>query len=297
MNIDFYSHEKYINNQEMYCIMTALHGTNDPHCHDFIELAYVLDGKCTHVLNGTSTTLTKGDYVIIDYNSIHNYICHDEDDYLTLINCLFFPEFLDRSLVNCNSFKNILSSYQLGINFDSLNFNPTEYVFHDTKGFIKQLLRLMLDEFSSQQVCSHEISRNALSQIILLTLREFVREEQVSDVIQHVIDACKDRYNEKKLLDTLCKEFHYSKPYISTKFKKEIGKSFKDYLIEIRMNTACNLLIGTNKQVSEISSLVGYSDVAFFIATFKEKTQLTPMQFRNNAKSPQTLTAHTPTLK
>lgn len=282
-----YPYEKYMTNTLTYRIFAHHQITSEPHSHDFLELAYILDGECTHILNGTKSELKKGDYVIIDYNSVHNYICKGDD--IELIDCLFVPKFIDHSLSNCKSFKEIVSSYQIGIDYNALTFTPTEYIFHDNNGFIKQLLTLIDKEYYNPQIGSAHIAKYALSQILILSLRQISTKNSnaPSEIIQYVINACKTRYYEKKLLDTICKEIHYSKPYISTKFKSETNKHFKDYLIEIRINEACRLLSTTNKRISEISSEIGYDDVAFFINTFKARTSLTPAQFRKTVASDQ----------
>lgn len=286
---NIYSFEKLRINKNNKLFRMFLHKqvTTESHSHSFLELAYLLDGTCTHILNGKSTTLTPGDYVIIDYNSVHCYIC-DDNKPITLIDCIFVPGFINRPIKNCNSFKNLVSNYQFGIDCENITFSPTDYTFRDNNGFIKQLLEMMIYEYDNQKTGYLNISGQYLSQIFFLTLRELsgTKENQTSDIIRYVIDSCKKRYSEKKLLDSLCRELHYAKPYLSTKFKNELNINFKDYLSDIRIDNACRLLTGTNKKVNEIASLVGYNDVAFFIKTFKSKTNLTPVQFRKAACEP-----------
>lgn len=283
MNV--YKLETFLRTNNLFRLLQHTQTSNEPHSHNFFELAYIIDGECTHVLNGTHTRLHPGDYVIIDFNSVHHYIC-DNNKPITLIDCLFVPEFIDQSYQNCNSFKNLISSYQIGIDYHLLKFNPNEYTFHDTNGYIKQLLMIMIYEYNNLKIASFDIARHCLSQILLMTLREISDSNinQTSELIRYIFDACQNRYNEKKLLDSICKELHYSKPYISAKFKKELKKNFKDYLVETRIDNACRLLTTTNKKVNEIASLVGYDDVTFFISTFKNKTNLTPTQFRKTVR-------------
>lgn len=44
-----------------------------PHSHAFIEFFYILDGKINHILNGVSSTLSAGDFALIDYGTVHNF--------------------------------------------------------------------------------------------------------------------------------------------------------------------------------------------------------------------------------
>ena len=64
------------------------HRIAENHSHEYIELAYVLEGDGTTVINGKSEPIKKGDFYIIDYNSTHSYSSEVSD--FKIINCLFF---------------------------------------------------------------------------------------------------------------------------------------------------------------------------------------------------------------
>lgn len=63
-------------------------------------------------------------------------------------------------------------------------------------------------------------------------------------------------------------------------FKKATNKSFSDYLIAMRIEHACKLLIESDEQISRIAFLSGFNNMANFNRQFKEMHQCTPMQFR-----------------
>ena len=58
------------------------------------------------------------------------------------------------------------------------------------------------------------------------------------------------------------------------------GKNFSDYLKEIRIENAKNMLLNTEQQVEDISFAVGYSDIKYFSRLFKKLTGVTPTEFR-----------------
>lgn len=72
----------------------------------------------------------------------------------------------------------------------------------------------------------------------------------------------------------------FNASYFSTLFKKESGKNFLEYLSEVRMNRAKELLKQTNLTVANICSQVGYSDLKHFTQSFKKVTGLKPNEFR-----------------
>ena len=63
-------------------------------------------------------------------------------------------------------------------------------------------------------------------------------------------------------------------------FKKATNRSFSDYLIAMRIDHACKLLIESDEQISRIAFLSGFNNMANFNRQFKEIHQCTPMRFR-----------------
>jgi AraC-like DNA-binding protein len=63
-------------------------------------------------------------------------------------------------------------------------------------------------------------------------------------------------------------------------FKKATNRSFSDYLIAIRVDHACKLLIESDEQISRIAFLSGFNNLANFNRKFKELHDCTPMKFR-----------------
>ena len=63
-------------------------------------------------------------------------------------------------------------------------------------------------------------------------------------------------------------------------FKKATNRSFSDYLIGMRIDHACKLLIESDEQISRIAYLSGFNNMANFNRQFKEMHHCTPMSFR-----------------
>ena len=72
----------------------------------------------------------------------------------------------------------------------------------------------------------------------------------------------------------------FSAGYFSGLFKKEVGIGFAEYLIQLRMEKAKELLKGTNENIKDICTQVGYSDLKHFTASFKKYTGIKPGEFR-----------------
>jgi two-component system response regulator YesN len=63
-------------------------------------------------------------------------------------------------------------------------------------------------------------------------------------------------------------------------FKKELGKSFIDYLNDIRIEKAKGLLKDVKYKTYEVAEIVGISDAHYFSKLFKKHSGMTPSEYR-----------------
>ena len=72
--------------------------------------------------------------------------------------------------------------------------------------------------------------------------------------------------------------------YFSMLFKKSFGVNFVDYLTELRIEAAKDLLRDPFLTTAEVAGRVGYESANYFARVFKKNTGLTPTEFRRNRK-------------
>jgi two-component system response regulator YesN len=73
--------------------------------------------------------------------------------------------------------------------------------------------------------------------------------------------------------------------YFSRLFSQITGASFINYLTDLRIQRAKELLQGTDDQIKAISETVGYSNIYYFSRVFKNKTGLTPVEYRRQTRA------------
>ncbi|MGI5898724.1 MAG: helix-turn-helix domain-containing protein [Christensenellales bacterium] len=81
-------------------------------------------------------------------------------------------------------------------------------------------------------------------------------------------------------LDTVAGHVYMSPKYLSRVFKDITGQNFSEYITQMRIEAACNLLRETRLSVEEITARVGYNSSAYFIMRFKQSVGCTPKQYR-----------------
>lgn len=99
--------------------------------------------------------------------------------------------------------------------------------------------------------------------------------------------ACRyvlQNFSENINRDRMAEMVHLSPGYFSNLFRVEVGMSFSDYLIQIRIDNAKRLLRRFDLSVEEVSKQCGFNSLAHFSRTFKDRCGMPPLKFR---KSPQ----------
>ncbi len=95
------------------------------------------------------------------------------------------------------------------------------------------------------------------------------------------IDA---NYQTDLSLNAIAEDVYMSVPYLSRLFKEYTNKNFLEYLTEIRMERARELLLYSNKKVNDIALSIGYNNVQSFIRAFKKHFLVPPREYRNMNK-------------
>lgn len=117
---------------------------------------------------------------------------------------------------------------------------------------------------------------------ILRTVRN--RYEQYSSGIQKALDYVKQHYCEDISLHDVAEKVFLSESYLSRSIKKTTGVTFVDYIVNLRMKRAMELLKNPNVKVSDVALQVGYPDYRYFSNLFKKYTGYTPSDILKNMK-------------
>jgi two-component system response regulator YesN len=87
-------------------------------------------------------------------------------------------------------------------------------------------------------------------------------------------------YMQNLSLGQLAQKVNISQGYLCSIFKKELGTSFSDYLLRVRINKSKEMLVSTFMKLYEISESVGFSDYSYFSRAFKKVTGMRPQKYR-----------------
>ena len=115
----------------------------------------------------------------------------------------------------------------------------------------------------------------------VIELRNTLSGRRYSDIIRTARKRIEQDYMSEDIsLNTVAAEVCMSPSYFSSVFSKEMGKTFIEYLTEVRMEKAKQYLVCSSMKTSEISYEVGYKDPHYFSYIFKKTQGCTPKEYR-----------------
>jgi two-component system response regulator YesN len=124
---------------------------------------------------------------------------------------------------------------------------------------------------------------------ICIKVRSSIRRERTDSaklLIEKAVEYIGEHYKVSELsVDTLCSYLNVSATYFSTLFKKETGMSFVNYLTDVRLEKALQLLNTTDEKSYNIAAMVGYMEPNYFSYVFKKKYGISPSNYRKNLSS------------
>ena len=118
----------------------------------------------------------------------------------------------------------------------------------------------------------------------IIGVRDTISGRRYSDIIEIAKDQIRKTYMSDEISLNTIAEVGMSPSYFSSIFSKEMGKTFVEYLTEIRMDRAKELLMCSSMKTSEIGYEVGYKDPHYFSYIFKKTQNCTPKEFRARGK-------------
>lgn len=253
------------------------------HFHQYYEMCIFLDEQAGHLINGAWHDMRCGDIVAIRPSLLHR---------------TSYPEGApNKRLIIQFAFPNMpapLDSYMKKI----LSIFTKEVPIYRFEGKYKNIILEKLNDIYYLSKTPNEMTDLAihnkfvefLSLIYLYRSQNVYQQnvdfDNITNKVYSITTYIHNNYTEDLSLNSIADQFYVSNYYLSHQFKKVTGFTLTEYIQLTRIRNAQSLLISTNKPITDIAFLSGFSSFSQFNRVFNNFVGTSPSKFRKNNQKP-----------
>lgn len=249
------------------------------HSHEFVEMVYVESGTAVQKVNSETVELKAGDMFVIADESEHSMRPTCEENDFKVVNIIWCKDFVEFDYsafspltpVNVSAYPDIASLVYKAFETYEENGKYCDGIMRGCIYFLLSELGRAIDGAAGQKGARN---RNA-------------------DYVELAVKYISDNFYKKISLKDVAEYVGLSGGYLQKLFNKERRTSVIEYLLRYRVEQSCKLLIETDKTVSEVCELIGFSDIKNFHYAFKRITGMTPNEYRRTHKTHKIRSAET----
>ena len=110
---------------------------------------------------------------------------------------------------------------------------------------------------------------------------EYISNNIYSFHIKKALEYINENYKKSITLDDIVSYININKSYFCSLFKKEVGKTYSQYINSLRIKKSEELLLNTEMSLLNISLAVGFNNQNYYNNLFKKEHNMSPLQFKN----------------
>ncbi len=246
------------------------------HWHTELEIIRILQGELKIRLNNREYIAQSGDIVFVNPETVHGASPAD-----CVYECVIFHiDFLDTSTYSCKFFVESILNREFVIK----DFNRSEET--DFINSVNAVFDAMKHKSSGYKFTVIGALYAMLGVIVDNHLYSNVTgDAEISDSknipkLKKVLSFLRDNYQQQLSLEDMSRAADMSPKYFCYFFKEKTGKTPVEYLNGYRIEKASQMLLNSDKSVTDIAFSCGFNDLSYFIKTFKAQKGISPTKFR-----------------
>lgn len=205
------------------------------------------------------------------------------------------PHGMEKAAANCRILNIVIKHGYLddiGQNYlekDTVSFEHTKFKLKDE---LKILIKMFMDECKYKQTGYEFIMESLSNQIVVNLIRSVendiysldrTKSKQPKTNIDRAIEFLRECYSLEFSLQDVAKTVNLSPYHFSRVFKDQMGKTTYQYLMEIKIARAKELLAETRLSIKEIYLMCGFNSNSHFSSMFSKIVGVAPTEYRNIA--------------
>lgn len=261
------------------CLYRYVYGANDiyrPHNHEFYEIFITISGTVTHYINGITQKLPEGSLVFIRPEDIHAYVYDtpqsSETAYINLTFTYETAELLFTYLSDGFPYKDLLSC----------DMPPTVLLNRlEKERLLAQISELNIVNWQDKHALKLRM-RAILADIFVRFFYNMPNSKEQSAPLwlSQLLSEMEHPDNFSAGIERMISLSGRTREHVSRSLKKHYGFTLTEYINDLHINYASNLLLNTNTPILEICFACGFQSVSNFYKVFQQKYGVSPREFR-----------------
>lgn len=247
------------------------------HFHPYFEIGYLVHGTRSMTINHSLYNVEKGHLIFIAKGELHKgFPIVNKPSSVELINLYFKEDYLE-------PYYKLFGKSQL----DDLFHNHIIAIPSGRQEYVEDLLQKMLYEYHGVDELSSDLLKNYFSELISFLIRLQRKSNHTlslpnrnNEIIEEAVKYIYYNYDKDLTLEGVAQKFNLSKSHFSKRFKAVTGFGYKEYLVNVRLKEASNLLLNTDKSITEIAFTCGFNDSNYFGDAFRKANGISPHKYR-----------------
>ena len=243
------------------------------HGHTDWEILLVLQGQILHQINGTSELLCPGSGCLVGPMNKH---------------AIFYPDqkkndFQGVSIIVRDShLRNFLQLYTPTLYDELLNSKDPLY-FSISRNSIEKYTDLLLNiqNYNQKEYCQQQCNI-VFTYLILKIMEHQASPFSIPDEIKDFVRLLNNPSVSKEEIQAAQDSLPYSYSQLSRVFKKHLHCTITQYVNQVKMNYAKELLSSTEIPIAQIARELQFESGAHFHILFKKMFNITPLNYRKN---------------
>lgn len=260
----------------------------DIHPHPFWEISYVYEGCGFFYSQNETLPVKEGSVLFTAPKTPHYFLSQpqEEGSPLRLCSIIFTKDYYQFLAPHYEKIAEI-KGYSLFTKIQKET--PFSILLNDDNAQnIRHLMWLITHEYNHYTTGSIEITHASMLSLFIIVTRQY--EYQLGKslpmvtknyILDELLKYIGTNYGSKLSLDLLASHTHLSREYLCRYFKKQTGKNISDYILEVRIKKAKEMLRSTTHSITEIGIYCGFPSVSSFQKGFKKSECITPSEYRN----------------
>lgn len=249
------------------------------HWHDDIEFIFIISGQMQYNINGKHVLLKSGEGIFVNTRQLHYGFSKEHEE------CIFICVLLHPLLLCSSPF--VEQKYIIPV---LTNECMPYLVLHKDNSNENNILKFVREIYDQSSVATFALKVQDLFFRIwenLFLLSGHIEKKQVPynqnlTILKEMIRFIYSHYSEKISLADISQAGKVGKTTCCAIFQKYTNETPISYLIEYRLKISIDLLLTTDKTISEICFEVGFSGASYFTETFRKFYGCTPTEYRSH---------------